>query len=159
RDHRAAEVRLRPVGRHGEPRQPAPGRRGARPGPGLRADGRRPRGGLRFRADADHRAQGQGADAGPRAAGPALRDPPSRVGPVRGDVVRKLLVTAVCVATALSMTMALSSCGTSGPGSTPRGHQDTIVVGVSGAFAENQLVAEMYAQVLENAGYRVERQF
>jgi osmoprotectant transport system substrate-binding protein len=37
----------------------------------------------------------------------------------------------------------------------PRG---TIVVGVSGAFAENQLVAEMYAQVLENAGYTVERQ-
>ena len=33
-----------------------------------------------------------------------------------------------------------------------------IVVGVSGAFAENQLVAEMYAQVLEDAGYTVERQ-
>jgi osmoprotectant transport system substrate-binding protein len=30
---------------------------------------------------------------------------------------------------------------------------------VSGAFAENQLVAEMYAQVLERAGYHVERQF
>jgi osmoprotectant transport system substrate-binding protein len=35
----------------------------------------------------------------------------------------------------------------------------TIVVGVSGAFTENQLVAEMYAQVLEHAGYTVERQF
>jgi osmoprotectant transport system substrate-binding protein len=34
----------------------------------------------------------------------------------------------------------------------------TIVVGVSGAFPENQVVAEMYAQVLENAGYTVERQ-
>jgi osmoprotectant transport system substrate-binding protein len=33
-----------------------------------------------------------------------------------------------------------------------------IVVGVSGAFAENQIVAEMYAQVLEHAGYAVERQ-
>ena len=33
-----------------------------------------------------------------------------------------------------------------------------IVVGVSGAFAENQIVAEMYAQVLERAGYTVERQ-
>lgn len=32
-----------------------------------------------------------------------------------------------------------------------------IAVGVSGAFAENQIVAEMYAQVLEHAGYRVER--
>jgi osmoprotectant transport system substrate-binding protein len=35
----------------------------------------------------------------------------------------------------------------------------TIVVGVSGAFAENQIVAEMYAQVLERAGYRVAREF
>jgi osmoprotectant transport system substrate-binding protein len=35
----------------------------------------------------------------------------------------------------------------------------TIVVGVSGAFAENQIVAEMYASVLEHAGYTVERQF
>ena len=34
---------------------------------------------------------------------------------------------------------------------------DVIVVGVSGAFAENQIVAEMYAQVLEHAGYTVER--
>jgi osmoprotectant transport system substrate-binding protein len=35
---------------------------------------------------------------------------------------------------------------------------NTIVVGVSGAFAENQLVAEMYAQVLEDAGYTVRRE-
>jgi osmoprotectant transport system substrate-binding protein len=35
----------------------------------------------------------------------------------------------------------------------------TIVVGVSGAFTENQIVAEMYAQVLEHAGYIVERDF
>ena len=41
----------------------------------------------------------------------------------------------------------------SGPG------KGTIVVGVSGSFAENQLVAEMYADVLEHAGYTVERQF
>ena len=34
----------------------------------------------------------------------------------------------------------------------------TITVGVSGAFAENQIVAEMYAQVLEAAGYTVKRQ-
>ena len=31
----------------------------------------------------------------------------------------------------------------------PAGGSETIVVGVSGAFAENQIVAEMYAQVLE----------
>jgi osmoprotectant transport system substrate-binding protein len=35
---------------------------------------------------------------------------------------------------------------------------EAIVVGVSGDFAENQIVAEMYAQVLEHAGYTVERQ-
>ena len=40
----------------------------------------------------------------------------------------------------------------------PSGDRGTIVVGVSGAFAENQIVAEMYAQVLEHAGYTVERQ-
>jgi osmoprotectant transport system substrate-binding protein len=47
-------------------------------------------------------------------------------------------------------------------GATGTGHTSdasTIVVGVSGAFAENQLVAEMYAQVLEHAGYTVQREF
>ena len=39
----------------------------------------------------------------------------------------------------------------------PTGGKGVIVVGVSGAFAENQIVAEMYAQVLEHAGYTVER--
>jgi len=38
------------------------------------------------------------------------------------------------------------------------GREGTIVVGVSGAFTENQIVAEIYAQVLERAGYTVERQ-
>lgn len=38
------------------------------------------------------------------------------------------------------------------------GGMETIVVGVSGAFAENQIVAEMYAEVLEHAGYTIERQ-
>jgi osmoprotectant transport system substrate-binding protein len=39
--------------------------------------------------------------------------------------------------------------------SAPKGE---LTVGVSGAFPENQLVAEMYAQVLENAGYTVSRE-
>ncbi|HEY7282842.1 MAG TPA: ABC transporter substrate-binding protein [Actinomycetota bacterium] len=65
--------------------------------------------------------------------------------------MRKLLLAAVCVA--------MTACGTSGAGPAPRGAQGTIVVGVSGAFTENQLVAEMYAQVLQRAGYSVERQF
>jgi osmoprotectant transport system substrate-binding protein len=34
----------------------------------------------------------------------------------------------------------------------------TITVGVSGAFAENQIVAEMYAKMLEAAGYTVQTQ-
>lgn len=33
-----------------------------------------------------------------------------------------------------------------------------VTVGVSGAFAENQIVAELYAQTLEDAGYDVDRQ-
>ena len=41
----------------------------------------------------------------------------------------------------------------SGPG------KGTIIVGVSGSFTENQLMAEMYSQVLEHAGYTVQRQF
>jgi osmoprotectant transport system substrate-binding protein len=66
--------------------------------------------------------------------------------------MRKLVLLAVCVA--------LVACGASGAGPTPRGPGGpTIVVGVSGDFTESQLVAEMYAQVLERAGYRVERQF
>lgn len=55
----------------------------------------------------------------------------------------------------------LVACDALGLGSTaepPTRAGDTIVVGVSGAFAENQLVAEMYAQVLEHAGYAVRRE-
>src|SRR6266542_2168146 len=67
---------------------------------------------------------------------------------------RNLVLAAVCVA--------LAACSPSGPGRTPHGPggpKGTIVVGVSGASTENQIVAEMYAQVLERAGYTVERQF
>jgi osmoprotectant transport system substrate-binding protein len=45
--------------------------------------------------------------------------------------------------------------GDSSPSSEPKGN---ITVGVSGAFAENQLVAEMYAKVLEANGYTVSRE-
>jgi osmoprotectant transport system substrate-binding protein len=68
--------------------------------------------------------------------------------------MRKLFLPAMCVA--------LAACSSPGAGQArqgPGGPKGTIVVGVSGAFAENQLVAEMYAQVLERAGYGVERQF
>ena len=51
---------------------------------------------------------------------------------------------------------AMAACSGSDGGETarrPAGAKGVIVVGVSGAFAENQIVAEMYAQVLEQAGY------
>ena len=57
------------------------------------------------------------------------------------------------------MCVALAACTSPEADRTPRpAAASAIVVGVSGAFAENQIVAEMYAQVLEHAGYQVERQ-
>jgi osmoprotectant transport system substrate-binding protein len=66
-------------------------------------------------------------------------------------------------ASLLAFAVLTAACGDdSGGGGTPTTTTDiergTVVVGVSGAFAESQLVAEMYAQVLEDAGYTVERQ-
>jgi osmoprotectant transport system substrate-binding protein len=61
----------------------------------------------------------------------------------------------------VGLCIAVAGCAGPGTGETPHapaGSKGTIVVGVSGAFAENQIVAEMYAQVLEGAGYTVERQ-
>ena len=67
-----------------------------------------------------------------------------------------LILAAAIVATS-SLTAGCISSGPSGTGHPSRAR--TIVVGVSGAFTENQLVAEMYARVLEHAGYAVEREF
>jgi osmoprotectant transport system substrate-binding protein len=47
---------------------------------------------------------------------------------------------------------------TGGGGTPSPAAKGTLVVGVSGAFPENQLVAEMYSQVLENAGYTIKRE-
>ena len=60
----------------------------------------------------------------------------------------------------LALLMVLGACG-SGEDEQPGAQtqqKGTLTVGVSAAFAENQIVAEMYAQVLENAGYTVNRQ-
>ena len=67
--------------------------------------------------------------------------------------MRKLVLLVAC--------LALGACTPSVAGSTAGsgGSNGVIVVGVSGAFTENRIVAEMYAEVLEAAGYRVERQF
>lgn len=70
---------------------------------------------------------------------------------------RPRLVIAVAVIGAITL---IAGCTNSRPAETERSTgARTIVVGVSGAFAENQLVAEMYAQVLEHAGYTVQREF
>lgn len=66
----------------------------------------------------------------------------------------------------LALSLFAAACGDSGGDDTGDGATDTasaepkgeIVVGVSGAFAENQVVAEMYAQVLEANGYTVTRE-
>ena len=63
------------------------------------------------------------------------------------------------VTLAVSLALFAVACSSTSSGPRPSGGPGTIVVGVSGAFTENQLVAEMYAQVLEHAGYTVQRQF
>src|ERR671919_331816 len=60
----------------------------------------------------------------------------------------------------LALALIAAACGDDGPGGGGGGgggEDRTLTVG-GVAFAENQIVAEMYAQVLENAGFTVERQ-
>lgn len=73
---------------------------------------------------------------------------------IKGSVRQALL------AVMLLMTLGLGACGggSEDSGSEAEESKGDITVGVSGAFAENQIVAEMYAQVLEDAGYNVDRQ-
>jgi osmoprotectant transport system substrate-binding protein len=75
------------------------------------------------------------------------------IGRSRGALIRRVAVMAV-------LGILVVGCTDSDVGGMQRpssGGSDVIVVGVSGDFAENQIVAEMYAQVLEHAGYRVDR--
>jgi osmoprotectant transport system substrate-binding protein len=66
------------------------------------------------------------------------------------------------VAAAVGVSLALAGCGSStGGGSgdgTDDGDKGTVVVG-SQAYYSNEIVAEIYAQALEQAGYTVTRQF
>jgi osmoprotectant transport system substrate-binding protein len=74
--------------------------------------------------------------------------------------------TFVLGATVLALALLAGACSSGGDdsgvqssgGSSVPAEKGSLTVGVSGAFPENQLVAEMYAQVLENAGYTVDRQ-
>jgi len=65
---------------------------------------------------------------------------------------------------ALASLVALAGCSSSNPLSEPEstddatGGSETIVVG-SQAYYSNEIVAEIYAQALENAGFTVEKQF
>jgi osmoprotectant transport system substrate-binding protein len=66
-------------------------------------------------------------------------------------------------ATSLALALVLGACGSGedadgGDTGGTEVQREDVTVGVSAAFAENQIVAEMYAQVLENAGYTVTRQ-
>ena len=64
-------------------------------------------------------------------------------------------------ATVLALALVGAACSKSGGGgNTPSGSakRGTLIVGVSSAFPENQIVAEMYAQVLTKAGYTVNTQ-
>ena len=64
-------------------------------------------------------------------------------------------------AVAVGAALALSGCATGNPldsGETSSGGGDTIVVG-SQAYYSNEIIAEIYAQALENAGFEVERNF
>lgn len=65
------------------------------------------------------------------------------------SVKKTIFSTILLLAIATACSGGEDERGTDGKGS--------ITVGVSSAFAENQIVAEMYAQVLEKAGYEVER--
>jgi osmoprotectant transport system substrate-binding protein len=64
-------------------------------------------------------------------------------------------------AASLALVLVLGACGSGGDGNGTAGDggadRASLTVG-SDAFAEAQIVGEMYAQVLENAGYEVERQ-
>lgn len=71
----------------------------------------------------------------------------------------------LALAGAAALALTLSSCGSSDPlaeetgdGGADQGSGDTLVVG-SQAYASNEIIAEVYAQALENAGFTVEREF
>lgn len=61
---------------------------------------------------------------------------------------------------AIATALALTACGSSDPLAEPSepAATGTVVVG-SQAYYSNEIIAELYAQVLEDAGYEVERRF
>lgn len=70
----------------------------------------------------------------------------------------RLAVAAVAVGVSLTLAGCGSSGGTGSDGGSSDEPSDTIVVG-SQAYYSNEIVAEIYAQALEGAGFTVERNF
>jgi osmoprotectant transport system substrate-binding protein len=69
----------------------------------------------------------------------------------------------LAVGVALAATLALAGCGSSNPLDKPAESSsssggDTIVIG-SQAYYSNEIIAEIYAQALQNAGFTVEKKF
>lgn len=70
---------------------------------------------------------------------------------------------ALATGVALAASLALAGCSSSNPLDAPTddsagGDSDTIVIG-SQAYYSNEIIAEIYAQALENAGYTIDKQF
>lgn len=70
---------------------------------------------------------------------------------------------ALAAGAALAATLTLAGCGSSNPLEQPSGGADgegggTVVIG-SQAYYSNEIIAEIYAQALESAGFDVERKF
>jgi osmoprotectant transport system substrate-binding protein len=75
--------------------------------------------------------------------------------------MRRSLRSPVLGAALLALSIIAVACGR-GPGEDGRagaGQKGTVTVGAAVFGPEPEIIAEMYAQVLENAGYTVERQF
>lgn len=70
--------------------------------------------------------------------------------------IKRILTATAAVAV---VGLALAGCTAADPAAAPSSaSMEKIVIG-SQAFSENEIVAEIYAQALENAGYSVERKF
>ena len=70
--------------------------------------------------------------------------------------IKRILTATAAVAV---VGLALAGCTAANPAAAPSSaSMEKIVIG-SQAFSENEIVAEIYAQALENAGYSVERKF
>lgn len=79
----------------------------------------------------------------------------SRIAALGATLLAVAIVAGACGKSGESAATSTGGGATTPTSSSPKG---TLTVGVSGAFAENQIVASMYAKVLENAGYTVKTQ-